>query len=564
MSAARVLLAAVLLMAGPLTPESAAPALAVMKAAPAHVSAAAPARPAPSDEGDEGDVRLPELPRATVDVAWPGRPRRTVPVPAGGNLQEALDDALPGDEIVLQPGAVYTGPFHLRARKGDAWIVVRSAALDKLPPEGQRAGARHAAAMPRLEAASGSVITVEQGAHHYRLVGLEVRPAPGTFLFELITIGEPPGAAGQEAHHIIVDRCWVHGDPRKGGRRGVALHSSFTAVIDSTLTDFKEVGADSQAIAGWAGPGPYRISNNLLEAAGENVMFGGADPAQAGLVPADIEIRGNRMSKPLAWKKDDPDFEGTPWAVKNLFELKNARRVLIEGNVFERNWAHAQNGFAILFTVRNQDGTAPWSTVEDVRFERNIVRHSGSGVNILGRDDAAPSGQAARIAIRHNLFTGIGEPAWGGAGILFQILNGTRDVLIENNTALHAGSLIMAEGHPHHGFAYRYNIAAHNQLGAVGTGTAPGQATLRRYFPGCKVTGNVFAGGRAAEYPPGNFFPPSLEAVRFVDLRGHRYRLSDASPFRRPAGGGAPVGTDVAALCSALSPSDRPDTCDTR
>jgi hypothetical protein len=533
----------------------------LLNTAPAPVLAA-PAAAAREAALATGEVRLPEPPRATVDTTWPGPPRRTVRVPAGGDLQEALDAARPGDEIVLQPGAVYRGPFRLHAHEGEGWVVVRSAAIDRLPPPGQRAGERHAAAMPRLEASSGSVITVEPGAHHYRLVGLEVAPAPGTFLFELITIGEPPGAPGQEAHHVIVDRCWLHGDPRKGTRRGVALHSAFTAVIDSSLTDFKEVGADSQAIAGWAGPGPYRIANNLLEAAGENIMFGGADPAQAGLVPADIEIRGNRMSKPLAWKKDDPAFEGTPWSVKNLFELKNARRVVVEGNVFERNWAHAQNGFAILFTVRNQDGTAPWSTVEDVRFERNIVRQSGSGVNILGRDDAAPSGQAARIAIRHNLFTGIGEPVWGGAGILFQILNGTRDLIIENNTALHAGSIIMAEGHPHHGFAYRYNIAAQNQ-GAVGTGTAPGRPTLRRYFPDCKVTGNVFAGGSAGEYPPGNFFPPTLEAVRFVDLRGHRFRLSDASPFRRPAGG-VPVGLDVSALCSALSPADRPDTCETR
>jgi len=57
------------------------------------------------------------------------------------------------------------------------------------------------------------------------------------------------------------------------------MNSRHTAVIDSHLSDFKEVGADSQAIAGWNSPGPFRIENNYLEAAGENVMFGGADPA---------------------------------------------------------------------------------------------------------------------------------------------------------------------------------------------------------------------------------------------------------------------------------------------
>ena len=144
------------------------------------------------------------------------------------------------------------------------------------------------------------------------------------------------------------------------------------AVINSYLSDFKEVGADSQAISGWNGPGPFKIENNYLEAAGENVMFGGADPAVHGLVPSDIEIVRNHFAKPLRWKMDHPSYEGTPWAVKNLFELKNARRVLVEGNLLEHNWPHAQNGFAILFTPRNQDGRAPWSVVEDVTFRNNV------------------------------------------------------------------------------------------------------------------------------------------------------------------------------------------------
>ena len=93
--------------------------------------------------------------------------------------------------------------------------------------------------------------------------------------------------------------------------------------------------------------------------------------------------------------------------MKNIFELKNARRVLIEGNLFEYNWAQAQTGFAILFTVRNQNGSAPWTVVEDVTFRNNIVRHSASGVSILGRDDNYPSGQTKRILIQNNLLLDI-------------------------------------------------------------------------------------------------------------------------------------------------------------
>ena len=64
-------------------------------------------------------------------------------------------------------------------------------------------------------------------------------------------------------------------------------------------------------------------------------MFGGADPSIQNLVPSDIEIVGNHFNKPLAWQ----DPQG--YVIKNLFELKNARRVLVEGNVFENNWIGA-------------------------------------------------------------------------------------------------------------------------------------------------------------------------------------------------------------------------------
>src|SRR5262249_13573319 len=151
-------------------------------------------------------------------------------------------------------------------------------------------------------------------------------------------------------------------------RRGIAMNGAYISVIDSYLSDFHELDADSQAILGWNGPGPFKIANNYLEGAGENVAFGGQDPTIQGLVPADIEIRGNHFSKPTSWRAGDPGYAGIHWQVKNIFELKSARRVLIDGNVFENNWEDGQNGFAILFTVRNQTGGAPWSVVEDITF----------------------------------------------------------------------------------------------------------------------------------------------------------------------------------------------------
>src|SRR5207245_1247796 len=251
-------------------------------------------------------------------------------------------------------------------------------------------------AMAALVAAAVPVVSTAPRAHHYRLLGIEIHPLEGTYVFNLVQLGSTWGTAASLPHHLVFDRCYIHGDPVRGARRGIALNSADTAIIDSYLSDFKEAGADSQAIAGWDGPGPFKIVNNHLEGAGEDLIFGGADPSIPDLVPSDIEIRGNYLTKPLSWRKGDAAFEGTPWTVKNLLELKNARRVLIEGNLLEHCWPDGQDGFAVLFTVRDQNGRAPWSSVEDVTFRRNVVRHAGSGINILGRDDNHPSRQTRR------------------------------------------------------------------------------------------------------------------------------------------------------------------------
>src|SRR5207245_384716 len=178
-------------------------------------------------------------------------------------------------------------------------------------PAGRRVHPRLAPRMPKLVALSESVVIAEPGAHHFRLVGLEIAPGAGAFLrHELVRIGQEETDANALPHHIIVDRCYLHGDPQLGARRGVGLNSRSTAVIDSYLADFKEVGNDSQAIAGWNGDGPFKIANNYLEGAGENVMFGGADPTIPSLVPADIEIVRNHLAKPLRWKIGDSTYQG--------------------------------------------------------------------------------------------------------------------------------------------------------------------------------------------------------------------------------------------------------------
>src|SRR5262249_24344362 len=204
----------------------------------------------------------------------------------------------------------------------------------------------------------------------------------------------------QSPHDLIIDRCYIHGNDAGNVSRGVMLNCARAAVIDSYISNCHGEGFDSQAICGWNGSGPFKIVNNYLEGPGENVMFGVAKPQIHNLIACDIEFRLNLVYKPPSLKKGHSTYAGSLWTIKNLFELKNAQRLLVDQNVFENNWADAQVGFAILFTPRGEDGAAPQATAADVTFTNNILRHSVGGFNISGPDDTSPSQPSQRILLQ--------------------------------------------------------------------------------------------------------------------------------------------------------------------
>src|SRR6185436_18219221 len=109
---------------------------------------------------------------------------------AGGDLQQALDQAAPGDTIVLEAGAVFTGNYILRKKTGYGLITLISSASGSLPTDNRRVSLADAAYMPKLVTpSSNSLITTEDGAHDYRFVGIEFTVKPGVYVFALINLG---------------------------------------------------------------------------------------------------------------------------------------------------------------------------------------------------------------------------------------------------------------------------------------------------------------------------------------------------------------------------------------
>ena len=87
--------------------------------------------------GAVGATAPPQPPQSYVDTTYTPPAGLVHTVNAGGNLQAALDAALPGDIINLQAGATFTGPFTLPLKSGNGWIVVRTSAHDAAcPPPG--------------------------------------------------------------------------------------------------------------------------------------------------------------------------------------------------------------------------------------------------------------------------------------------------------------------------------------------------------------------------------------------------------------------------------------------
>ena len=551
-----------------------------------------------------------ELPREHVESSLKDTPAggKTRMVRSGQSLEQALASASCGDIIQLEAGATFTGSFVFPNKKCDDshWIILRTSAPNSsLPPEGTRvtpcyAGVSSLPGRPRWDCASpanalakiefngkggSGPILFSPGANHYRLIGLEVTRAQSpAAVYNLVQFNGP-------ADHVVFDRLWMHGTAQDETVRGIILGPSrYVAVVDSFFTDFHCVArtgscTDSQAIGGGLGQnpmGPYKIVNNFLEAAGQSIMFGGGG---ATMTPTDIEVRRNHMFKPLTWMKGQPGYmggkDGGPFIIKNLFELKNAQRVLLEGNIMENSWGgFSQVGFAILLTPKNQSGNGsnlcPVCQVTDVTIRYNSISHVGSGLQmgngLSDRGGAALDGE--RYSIHDIIIDDMDGAKYAGPGEFAQVSVGTGAAVLQNVTINHVTAFpsnklfIIGDpvppNPPMKNFIFTNNIVNAGSYPVWSTGGGPANCayhnsplpTFEACFRGYTFTANAIIASPSANWPPKNFFPGSAAAVRFVNYNGGNggdYHLQSSSPYKGKGTDGKDLGADVDALNSAIA-----------
>jgi Putative Ig domain len=238
---------------------------------------------------------------------------------------------------------------------------------------------------------------------------------------------------------------------------------------------------------------------------------------------------------------------GTKWSVKNIFELKSAQDVLIEGNVFESMWMADQAGYPILFTPRNQSGGAPWTVVQRVTFQHNIVRHTAGGVNILGTDNVSPSQRTNHITVHNNIFDDLSASSWGSGSRPFQLGDGADAITIDHNTVMSTQPTVFwLYGTPSTAVAYTNNMSAHSTYGIFGSGQSSGNLSITTYLPGGIVRANILAGGTASRYPAGNFFPTvAAWQGNFVNYAAGDYHLNASSVYKHVGTDGEDLGANV-------------------
>lgn len=345
----------------------------------------------------------------------------------------------------------------------------------------------------------------------------------------------------------------------------MALQSAETSILNSYVSEMHILDGDSQGIAGWNGPGPFHIINNYVEAASENIMFGGSLPNIPDLVPSDIEVLRNHLYKPLHWRPSDPSYAGMRWPVKNLFELKSGRRVVVEGNLMENQWGDVDQTYgAVNLTVSGQD-SGDHAALQYITIRNNIVRHVGEGIRISGMSPYnGPNDPCHDLEISNNVFDDVNGTTWTHSGEWIRFPYKFDNLKLRHNTVFQTYTvMVFGDGtlsnNISSGFEMADNIVNYAGYGFYGVDHGTGQDAINYYFPDAVFERNVMIGGASnasqfsgfAENSASFYFPSS---VSFVNLAAGNYRLVAASPYKAAATDGKDIGVDMDALEAAFDP----------
>ncbi len=525
----------------------------------------------PGGGGGTGIFRTPIAPNSwAASRVKPVVTGATWNVSTTAQMQNALNNFAPNDEIVIAVGADISGEFVLPARNGPGqWLTIRTAAatLDTVCPQGRRMTPGKASTLNlgklRTPGSNAAVIRPAPGAQGFYFIGIDFRL--GGAASAMIHAGNVyMTSAAEMSGRMVFDRCLGIGGTTWPCNRMFYCCGEYIAVFDSWIADFYGTG-DTQGIlvAGWQGP--YYFDNNHVEGWSENFMAGGAEsntPASdARGVPSDIVFTHNHVIKNMAYRNASP-FGCT---VKNLAELKSARRVEMSYNILEYTWSDGQST-PVNFKSVDQGGTHPLQGTQDVHFHHNWIRYASGGPTY----SANPQNPTYAINPMHRLYSHDNlweylntQPNHQFGGVMLLMSGEMADITVEHETFVVATSgggvtaFVVEPAFAIGSISVLNNILCMDGYGMKMSGMAGGASSWNAYIPNAAHRHwdkNVLVGlGDVSNYPPGSIARVSDAAVGYANLAGRDYTVTGS--LATAATDGGPVGvSNFAALTSALAP----------
>jgi hypothetical protein len=250
-------------------------------------------------------------------------------------------------------------------------------------------------------------------------------------------------------------------------------------------------------------------------------------------------------------------------APKGFMELKMAKNVIIDGNIFD-GWMDS-----ITLTARNQgnsltSGGFPWVGLFNVNITNNWFKHVPNWDRIysspiggpLLQDNEFSDIRSGPILIQNNVFD------MGVEDMLVSLASADNVSVIHNTypgspASLGGKSLVFAHGAASNNLILRDNIISNNEYGM--NCQIPGGGC----FPGLSLNGNVVIDNRSlagknsnpslTTLYPNNRIAPSQVSIGWADQQQGNYRLSANSPYRGTASDGTDPGVDMDRMLAAVN-----------
>jgi hypothetical protein len=382
-----------------------------------------------------GPVRA-ALPRSVPNTAMPDMSGATIYNVGAGQTYTTIQAAATAvvarpARIILKNGNAFNEAVIVPAKGGTGWLTIETetmpcAAGVRVKPSDYTTQATWVSPSnePALQFAQNSV--------NIRVMGVRIN-APAFNTSAVINCGIYTTLTGSIPDSVVIDRVCIQGNDGNTASRGVRLEATNNALINSHIDNIHNTN-DCQACNLQNSPGPFLIENNYLEAATENIMAGGGGSYGPGYIPRDITVRYNLIAKP----KGKIQYPGWNGQCKNLFELKEGHRVLVEFNVMQGFWDDAvSQPSAINLKSVNQDNNAPYTGTSDVVIRHNVLRNVAEAFAVAGH----PQNEVeilSRVVFRNNVVWNINDPTWqrsdyNGQGRMF-VVQQSYDILFDHNT----------------------------------------------------------------------------------------------------------------------------------